>query len=157
MFCQNIEKMFCQNRTFPRTLPCRDEGRAKRGFLEELPIVIIIISSSTFGSRIYCSQIRITNCCFIFFSTNIHFVSKFWLVWNTRVVPSHSGQPIEQPLENQKHAWPLRPVKALPLWNGHQVFTPGIGLGTFPVQGGIVLSRVEFVQKFFNKYLRDHP
>ena len=39
-------------------------------------------------------------------------IITLWL-WTPgpRVVPSQAGQPCEQPLENQKQAWPLCPVE----------------------------------------------
>ena len=43
-------------------------------------------------------------------------MSILWANWGLlgmgpRVVPSHSGHPMEQPFENQKQAWPLEPVR----------------------------------------------
>ena len=39
-------------------------------------------------------------------------IITLWL-WTPgpRVVPSQAGQPCEQPLENQKQAWPLCPTE----------------------------------------------
>ena len=58
-----------------------------------------------------------------------------------RVEPSHTSQPIAQPFENQKHDWPLAPVRLRSSWpaascdgNGHQG-SKGSGCGTSPAHG----------------------
>ncbi len=63
-----------------------------------------------------------------------------------RVEPSHSSQPMAQPFENQKHAWPLEPVRlrassptAFFEGIGHHG-SKGSGVGTEEPHGGSSLS-----------------